>query len=134
LSSKKPKKSKPKKAVKKKSSVQKKKIARSLSRRETLPSLSSYETWLDGQVRQRVKHPVAESKVKTSEKLPADTFQTWLGKQRVTEKQSRATSAAPRTTYEEWIQRQVAARQSKPEEERIDTQGNVEKVSEALAD
>ena len=89
---------------------------------------SSYEAWLSQQVKERQKHPSSESRPQGSE-MPADTFETWLKNQPVVEKQSRGTVTAPTNTFEEWIRKQVAEKQSEPDEER-EVESNTERVSE----
>jgi hypothetical protein len=81
-------------------------------------STSSYDSWLDSQVSERIKHPrtaIVESPPHLQP--PANTFDSWLRNQPVVEKESVLSSTVVVRTYDDWISKQVAARKLEPEEE-----------------
>jgi hypothetical protein len=127
------KKSKPKsaKGLKIKKGTTQRKPTKPASRQKSALPESTYDVWLEQQVKERVRHPL-QLKSESSKKMPADTFQTWLKNQHVVERQARAEVTAPAGTYEEWIRKRVAESRSKTDEEKR-AQPNAGKVAEGLS-
>jgi hypothetical protein len=98
-----------------KNKVKGRKHERSTARQKSQDSISSYETWLSVQVKDRIKHPSSGAKPQRSVN-PENTFDTWLKKQRAVEKQEPVLSKPVADTYDEWIRKQVAGRQSRADE------------------
>jgi hypothetical protein len=92
---------------------------------------SSFDSWLNVQVWKRMKHPSSEPAVKVHLAPPADTFDSWLRKQPVVEKESVLSSNVVVRTYEDWISKQVAAKKLEPEQERSNAIIENEEVSTA---
>lgn len=80
-------------------------------------SVSTYDAWLSKQVKERVKHPSPVAKTQGSIVLES-TFDTWLRKQHVVGKQAPVLARPSTDTYDEWITKQIAERQSRPEEDK----------------
>ncbi len=92
--------------------------------------ISSYETWLANQVKERVRHPSETSNKLSKTKMPVSTFDTWLKNQPVVEKQAASPLKAPAATFDAWIARQVAQRQSSEEEGQQSSQERITTADE----